>query len=553
MKSLVSYAKNNIKNNPVISLSAYAEASLRMRPELFKVNILRCSREIGLSKTGCAESFLKSVRTGESSEHLSLKNIDDIAQVALRLENPLLFHWCSILASNKSEDYSFSFEYPRLSLLRADLRALYHYYQQSRSHDKERCNSKDTSLVYFVHASLPHTRNGYTSRSQGILEGLSFHDIKTFCYSRPGFPVDIIKNLDGYKDRVSMHDGISYYHSLKPVRSTSIKSRNYILEASEEMSRIIDEIKPTCVIAASNYVTALPALIAARNTNTPCAYEVRGFWEISELAKNNIHKPDFEYYCKKYIESCTVISFDQVFTIANTMAEELVSRGVKSSKISIVPNGFSQKKFKMLPVNKSLRERLEIPRDAVVVGYAGSIVEYEGIDDLAQACINLSRQGLVVYLIIIGSMKGPANSNNSILEVIRHSFASAGITDRLKLIDHVDQSSLAEWYSLFDISPIPRKDYEVSNIVAPLKPVEAMAMGRSLLISSCPALTENVIDGKTGLVFERGNIDDLMKKLSLLAHNKDLRLSLANNAYNWVLHNRKWEDCVEPMVKWVNL
>jgi glycosyltransferase involved in cell wall biosynthesis len=534
-----------------MAICAYAEVSLRMRPELFRVNILRCSREIGLSKIGCADSFLKAIRTGESSEHLSLKNIEDIAQVALRLENPLLFHWCSILASKNQEDHVFSFENSRLSLLRADLFALYHYYRQSRSHNKERRNSKDHTLVYFVHASLPHTRNGYTSRSQGVLEGLSFHGIKTFCHSRPGFPVDIIKNLDGYKDRVSMHDGISYYHSLKPVRGTSIKSLNYIIDASEEMARIIDDIKPACVIAASNYVTALPALIAARKNGTPCAYEVRGFWEISELAKTNRHKPDFEYYCKKYIESCTAISFDQVFTIANTMAKELVSRGVEPSKISIVPNGFSQNKFRMLPINKHLRERLGIPRDAFVVGYAGSIVEYEGIDDLAQACINLSRQGLEIYLIIIGSVKQGANGNNSILEAIRHSFAAAGITDRLKLIDHVDQSRLAEWYSLFDVSPIPRKDYEVTNIVAPLKPVEAMSMGRTLLVSSCPALTENVSDGQTGLVFERGNINDLMKKLSLLASNKDLRLRLANKAYNWVLRNRKWSDCVEPISKWL--
>jgi glycosyltransferase involved in cell wall biosynthesis len=78
-----------------------------------------------------------------------------------------------------------------------------------------------------------------------------------------------------------------------------------------------------------------------------------------------------------------------------------------------------------------------------------------------------------------------------------------------------------------------------------------MSMGRTLLVSSCPALTENVSDGQTGLVFERGNINDLMKKLSLLASNKDLRLRLANKAYNWVLRNRKWSDCVEPISKWL--
>src|SRR5690606_1677461 len=95
-------------------------------------------------------------------------------------------------------------------------------------------------------------------------------------------------------------------------------------------------------------------------------------------------------------------------------------------------------------------------------------------------------------------------------------------------------------YSLIDIAPFPRKPLPVCEMVSPMKPLEAMAMKKAVLVSSVRALSEMVTHEHTGLIFEKGNVADFSQKLRQLIEQPDLRKRLGENGRIWVEQERTW-------------
>ncbi|MEZ4820484.1 MAG: glycosyltransferase [Bdellovibrionota bacterium] len=109
----------------------------------------------------------------------------------------------------------------------------------------------------------------------------------------------------------------------------------------------------------------------------------------------------------------------------------------------------------------------------------------------------------------------------------------------------VPHHEVPKYLSVIDIMPFPRKPYEVCEKVSPLKPFESMATQKTVLVSSCEALTEIVQDGQTGLVFEKGSVEDLTKKIEILIKDSELRKKLSVNSMHWVRKERDWAVVAE--------
>jgi glycosyltransferase involved in cell wall biosynthesis len=71
-----------------------------------------------------------------------------------------------------------------------------------------------------------------------------------------------------------------------------------------------------------------------------------------------------------------------------------------------------------------------------------------------------------------------------------------------------------------------------------------MAMGKAVVVSNVAALTEIVTDGKTGLVFTKGDAIDLTQALERLLDSPELRTSLGAQARDWVRAERDWSSIV---------
>ena len=388
-------------------------------------------------------------------------------------------------------------------------------------------------VLYVLHQSRPYLSNGYATRSHGMATGMLAAGIDLVCLTRPGFPLDVKKELTEapLKDCVG---GVTYLRDLTPRRSGPDRSRTYLSDAADVIEARIREHRPQAVIVASNYVAAVPALIAARRAGVPIAYEVRGFWEITQASHNPDLADTFDHLVKMRVEGAAAAAADHVFTLSTPMRDELVRRGVPAGRITLLPNSCDPTQFTPHPRDMGLAARIGLPADVPVIGYIGSFVQYEGLDDLARACALLRDQGHVFRLILVGASEGPVHE--SLVKIAQET----GLGDWLIMPGRVPHEEVEAWYSLIDIAPFPRKPQPVTEMVPPLKPLEAMAMEKAVVVSSVGAMAEMVEDGVTGLVFKKGDTNALSDALSRLIADAEVRISLGKNARAYVESERTW-------------
>lgn len=395
-------------------------------------------------------------------------------------------------------------------------------------------------VCYVLHYSLPYTSNGYATRSHGVARGMQQAGLDVICLTRPGYPLDIKSFSDPLPDEDCI-DGVHYRRLFHPVRNNNQPILEYCLPAAQVFEEQFRLLQPTCVMAASNSINALPALIAARRLGIRFVYEVRGFWEITRMSRDDNFGESASYDIMSMLEGLVANNADWVFTLTNPMIDRLVSLGVDADKISLLPNSCDVERFTPRPRDQVLAQRLQIPEDVSVIGYVGGFVDYEGLDDLAAACGILKCNGLGFRLLLVGNENASGTEQGPITTEIRRLAHLHHFEDWLIMPGRVPYDEVEQYYSLIDIAPFPRKPWPVCEIVSPLKPLEALAMGKAVIVSSVAALREIIIDHVTGLHFSKGNVTCLAEKLAALIGQETLRKEMAYAGKNWVIQERTWK------------
>ncbi len=393
--------------------------------------------------------------------------------------------------------------------------------------------------VYFLHFTLPYASNGYATRSHGLLKGLREAGMETVAYSRAGFPADMPNFKDGTPiPSEDVIDGIVYRRVLSGSR-TEDAELDYILNSADSYEAILRKERPAIVHAASNYTTGLPALIAARRVGLPFVYEVRGFWELTRASRQADFEQNPQFALMETLEALVAREADRVLTLTSAMRDQFVAKGIDARRIGIVPNGVDTAHFHMLPRDEALAQRLGLPAGVPVIGYVGSIVGYEGLDDLVDAASSLRDAGRDFRLLLVG--------DGAALPGLRERIAASRLAHRVIVPGRVPHDEVAAYYSLIDICPFPRKPIPLCEMVSPLKPFEAMAMEKTVLVSSVRALTDIVADGRNGLVFRKGDVGDLAKVLDRLIGDTSLRAQLARQGRRWVESSGTWNRSAETI------
>jgi glycosyltransferase involved in cell wall biosynthesis len=396
-------------------------------------------------------------------------------------------------------------------------------------------------IAYILHNSLPHSSGGYATRSHGVASGLTAAGYEVLAFTRPGFPVDI---KAGFKNNdVNPRDDIGdiAYHRILETSNKEHALVDYVLKSADLLEQRFREHRPSLVIAASNYRVGLMAMIAARRLGIPCIYEVRGWWEVTRASRDRSFEFTDSYQIQRLLENETAKAADHVITLTEGMREELEDGGVPPEKISLLPNSCDAGRFEPMQRDQPLAARYGIPDDVPVIGYIGTLVDYEGLDDLARAAVQLKRRGVAYRLLIVGNENVSGTEIGPIASRIKAIMEEGGASDWLLMPGRVPYADVAAHYSLLDIAAFPRKPWTVCELVSPMKPLEAMAMQKTVVVSSVRALRDLVAHDETGLVFAKGDSAALADALYRLVTDRNLATELAKRGRDWVLQHRTWE------------
>ncbi len=391
-----------------------------------------------------------------------------------------------------------------------------------------------TRALYLLHNSLPHQSGGYATRTHGLLTALHRLGYPTVGVTRPGFPS--AKGVFQQRrdiEALDVIDEVSYRRLLGSVPSLPRSDLEGFTRVYVDLLRpLMDEYRPGVLHAASNWWNGVAATRAAAAAGIPSIYEVRGLWEVTRWSRQDAWGGSDTFRLDARYEADAAKAADRVITITSALKQEMVRRGVEESKISVVPNAVDVERFSQVTRDPSLARELGF-EGSIVIGFAGSITFYEGLDDLLIACAALrgnTKQPFGLLFVGDGAVKAD-------LEALAEEL---GIADICRFVGRVPHHDVERYLGIMDITPFPRKPLPVCEMVSPLKPLESMASGVAVMVSSVEALLEMVDYGACGAIFEKGNNDDFALQLGKLIDDPELRRHYVEHARGWVAENRSW-------------
>jgi PEP-CTERM/exosortase A-associated glycosyltransferase len=241
-------------------------------------------------------------------------------------------------------------------------------------------------------------------------------------------------------------------------------------------------------------LTALASLPLARRYGLPLLYEIRAFWEDAAVGNGTGREGSAKYRVTKQLETWAAGKVDAVAVICQGLKLDLISRGIDPGKIMVSPNGVDLGLFgKPLDRDDAFAQSLDL-EDAETIGFIGSFYDYEGLDDLIAAMPLLAEKRPKARLLLVGG--GPMDAQ------LRAQAAASPAADRIRFIGRVPHEEVERYYALIDVLVYPRKAMRLTELVTPLKPLEAMAQGKLVAASDVGGHRELIEHGVTGTLFK---------------------------------------------------
>ncbi|MEV5710519.1 glycosyltransferase family 4 protein [Actinoallomurus sp. NPDC052274] len=405
-----------------------------------------------------------------------------------------------------------------------DLRALLADAAQVKSRGHRHAPRPDgdrMTVLHLVTNALPRTQAGYTVRTHRIVSAQRELGLDPHVVTRLGYPL-----TQGVRDARAWCevDGIPY-HRLLPWTPPRGPVRE-VRKAADLAGRLVEELHPSVLHAASNHLNAAVALELRRRYGLPVVYEVRGFLEDSWLSRDPARSTGDDFYrLTRELETARMRDADLVVTLGEAMRAEIQGRGGVGD-VLVVPNAVDDGFLAPLPDGGKLRADLGIAEGDVVVGLTSTFYGFEGIDTLIEAAA--LRRDFTLLLVGDGPERPALERRAAELKV------PAIFTGRVP----VDQ--VRRYHAVLDVFAVPRRADRVCQLVTPLKPLEAMAGGLPVIASDVRALREIIEPGVTGTLTLPEDPEAWANCLDQLIYSPKLRGEIGQAAREWVAANRTW-------------
>jgi len=389
-------------------------------------------------------------------------------------------------------------------------------------------------ILHVLDHSIP-LHSGYTFRSRSIFE----HQRQL------GWQTEHITSTK-HADAVATQpdeetvDGLHFFrtrprsrwlHRLPVVNQYAV-----IRDLERRLAEVARRIRPDILHAHSPALNGIAAARVGRTLGIPVGYEVRGFWEDAAVSHGTAREGDIRYRVTRALETRALRQADHCFCICEGLRQDISARGIPADKITVIPNAVDIENFQPVEaVDQSLQSALSL-RGKQVIGFVGSFYHYEGLELLLEAAGIMRQQAPALHVLLVGG--GPAE------EMLRQKSVQFGVDDITTFTGRVPQNEVSRYYSLIDVLAYPRQSMRITELVTPLKPLEAMAQKRLFVASDVGGHRELVEDGKTGLLHQAGSAASLAEKLMLLLQDEQRGRALKDAGRRFVESERNWQASV---------
>ena len=380
-------------------------------------------------------------------------------------------------------------------------------------------------ILHVLDHGLP-LQSGYTFRTRAIIKAQLAR----------GWDVAAVTGARYHHDAPAHEavDGIDFHRTPRALQLPApLGEVAEIAAFSRRIAAVAKDFRPDIIHAHSPVLDALAALPVVRRLKLPFLYEIRAFWEDAAVGNGTGREGSARYRATRALESWAVARADAVAVICEGLKQDLIARGVAEDRIMISPNGVDMGMFGDPPARDDALAA-ELGLDGEVIGFIGSFYDYEGLDDLIAAMPALIARRPGAQLMLVGG--GPMEAS------LRAQAAASPAAARIRFVGRVPHQEVERYYSLVDVLAYPRKRMRLTDLVTPLKPLEAMAQGRLVAASDVGGHRELIRDGETGTLFAADDPAAIATALAGLLADRDEWDTRRARARAFVERERNWSS-----------
>lgn len=344
------------------------------------------------------------------------------------------------------------------------------------------------TILHVLDHSVP-MHSGYTFRTLSILRhqhklGWRTAHVTSWKHSAPSEAEEVVEGLRFHRTLVSATAG---------PRLPVLRELALMRALARRLDEVVTRERPDILHAHSPVLNALPALWVGRKHGLPVVYEVRAFWE-DAAASHGSYSADGPFYAAvRWLETQAMKRADAVTTICEGLRGDILARGIPAEKVTVIPNAVDEAMFTPQAGRDPALARQMGLEGCFVLGFLGSFYGYEGLHLLIAALPALAQMVPNVRVLLVGG--GPEE------DALKGLAARLDVADRVVFAGRVPHGRVAEYYSLVDLLVFPRVNIRLTDLVTPLKPLEAMAQGHLVAASDVGGHRELIRDGETGFLF----------------------------------------------------
>lgn len=259
-----------------------------------------------------------------------------------------------------------------------------------------------------------------------------------------------------------------------------------------------------------------------------------------------------EYYDKRLSKGISRIKWYDFYTgfilltrfnngiiVLSSFMESYVRQQGFCGPVIIVPNLVNVSEFNVDTSPHSTHK--------LTIGYAGTPVQKDGINDLLKCFSIVKKKHPASHLLIIGD-----TAKKSVIPSLKKLTAEFGIIDEVTFTGLVSFNKVPPLLKACDILVLCRPDGISAKAGFPTKLGEYMACKKPIVLTRVGDLKKYFENSEVVVTCEAGDIECMASKILLLLQDNELRQSLGQRAYDWMLEHLEYRRVAKKVMAFLN-